>query len=47
MSGYGTLKKPNGDQYEGFWLNDKKNGKGKETFSSGDVFQGDYKNGKK
>jgi hypothetical protein len=38
---------PNGDIYEGEWLNDKKHGQGKMTYANGDIYYGDWKNDKK
>lgn len=43
------MKYCNGDEYIGFWQNDKKHGKGKLIYSSGDLYDGlwqsDMKNG--
>eukprot|EP01102_Stenamoeba_stenopodia_P020946 TRINITY_DN8322_c0_g1_i1.p1 TRINITY_DN8322_c0_g1~~TRINITY_DN8322_c0_g1_i1.p1 ORF type:complete len:1150 (+),score=232.72 TRINITY_DN8322_c0_g1_i1:180-3629(+) len=36
---------PNGDTYEGEFVNGKRHGKGKYTFSSGDVFEGQHEQG--
>ena len=32
---------------EGQWMNDKRQGKGKETSANGDVYEGDFINNKK
>ena len=37
----------NGDSYRGQWVNDEKNGKGKEVWTDGTVYEGNYVNGQK
>lgn len=37
----------NGDVYEGDWVNNFKNGKGKMTYVNGDVYEGDWMHGQK
>lgn len=32
----------NGDRYEGEWLNDKRNGRGKLWYTQGDVYDGEW-----
>jgi hypothetical protein len=38
---------PNGDRYEGYWLNDKQNGKGSYTWPNGNRYEGDWVNGER
>jgi hypothetical protein len=40
------MKYVNGNIYEGTWLNDKRNGKGKMTHN-GDTYDGDWLNNKR
>ena len=39
------LTKPDGETFEGNWLNDKKHGKAKITFSDGGTYTGDWRDG--
>lgn len=41
------MESKNGTIYEGNWLKDKPNGKGKEKWKEGAVFEGLYVDGKK
>lgn len=45
--GQGTILYPNGDRYEGQWLNGKKHGQGTMTYANGNVYTGQYENGLK
>jgi hypothetical protein len=45
MEGYGVLKNDNGGIYEGSFKSGLKHGTGIETFRSGDVYIGNYRNG--
>jgi hypothetical protein len=47
FTGAGTFKFPNGDQYEGQWLNGKPHGPGKYIFVTGDKYQGNFYLGKR
>ena len=40
--GYGIQVWPDGARYEGYWLNDKANGKGKFYHVEGDIYDGDW-----
>ena len=44
---YKTKEYPNGDRYEGYYVDDKKHGKGIYYFINGDQYEGDYVNDKK
>lgn len=44
--GMGVCVYENKRIYEGFWLNDKRQGRGFEIFSNGSTYIGDYKEGK-
>ena len=44
MQGKNVYK--NGDIYEGEWVNDKAEGKGKLIMVSGDMYEGQWKNDK-
>jgi hypothetical protein len=44
-TGKGKLKWPNGDVYEGDFVNGDRTGKGKYTWSNGDVYEGDFVKG--
>ena len=47
-NGYGTyVSNKNGTVYEGYWVNDKQEGIGKETFQDVGFYKGEYVNGKK
>ena len=37
----------NGDSYEGDWINNKRNGKGKYIWKDGDIYEGDWANNKR
>jgi hypothetical protein len=37
----------NGDRYEGDWINNVKEGKGKCYYVNGDVYEGEYKDNKR
>jgi hypothetical protein len=46
--GYGTYTSAkSGQVYEGQWVNGKKQGVGKYTFSNGELYDGDYFNNRK
>lgn len=40
--GFGVCQYENSRHYEGSWKNDKREGKGYERFSNGNVYIGDY-----
>jgi hypothetical protein len=40
--GVGEMKYDNGNEYEGEWINDKRDGKGTTKYSSGNVYIGKY-----
>ncbi|CAG9312094.1 unnamed protein product [Blepharisma stoltei] len=44
--GYGVQIWPDGSKYEGYWMLDKANGKGRLTHGDGDVYEGDWKDDK-
>ncbi|CAG9320529.1 unnamed protein product [Blepharisma stoltei] len=44
--GYGVQVWPDGSKYEGYWMFDKANGKGRLTHGDGDVYEGDWKDDK-
>jgi hypothetical protein len=44
MNGRGVMKQPNGDLYEGPFIDGKRNGKGFETFGPTAKYDGFYKN---
>lgn len=47
-TGFGKMIFPNGDIYEGEWLEDKIHGEGSYTYKkSGDIYSGSWSNGKK
>lgn len=46
MNGYGVYEWLSGAKYEGYWKNNKKEGKGKKIFDNGDVYIGDWINDK-
>ena len=46
-SGLGKMVFPNGDVYEGMYLNGMRNGKGKYTWKKGGMFEGEYLNHKR
>jgi hypothetical protein len=46
-TGKGSITLPNGDTYEGDFLEDSLTGYGKFTFAGGDVYEGELQNGKK
>jgi hypothetical protein len=43
-SAYGTYIWESGEQYEGEWLNNRRNGVGSNTFTSGVIYYGQWKN---
>ena len=45
--GYGVYVHPNGGKYEGEYFNDKRHGKGKFTSATGEVEEGEWKEGEK
>jgi hypothetical protein len=45
MEGYGVLKNDRGGIYEGSFVSGLKHGTGIETFPTGDVYIGNYRNG--
>ncbi|MFZ9955185.1 MAG: hypothetical protein ACO3E1_03590 [Flavobacteriales bacterium] len=47
FTGSGTFKFPNGDQYDGQWLNGKPHGPGTYLFVSGDKYIGSFFQGKR
>ena len=46
QNGVGGYQFPNGDRYQGYWLNGLHSGKGTYTWSDGSTFYGDWNNGK-
>lgn len=46
-NGEGSVVYPNGDSYEGNWLNGLKHGQGKMKYANGDVYEGEYQKGYK
>ena len=44
LNGKDILIYPNGRKYDGDWINNKKEGKGKEYWPNGDYYIGEYKN---
>jgi hypothetical protein len=42
-----VLTRNNGEKYEGEWVYNKREGKGKQLYGNGDVFDGYFKNDKK
>lgn len=46
-NGRGTLKKANGEIYDGYWKDDQPHGYVEMTFSSGSTYKGNYVNGKR
>jgi len=42
-----VLVYPNGDRYEGDWVNGAKNGQGVLVYMTGDKYTGDWSNDKK
>ena len=44
--GYGVQSWADGSHYEGYWVNDKANGKGRLYHADGDIYQGDWKDDK-
>ena len=47
MHGHGVHIWPDGQSYEGYYVNNKKDWYGVSTYSIGHVYEGHYKNGKK
>ena len=43
----GTYFYDNGDLYEGYWNNDKREGEGKCDYADGDNYKGEWKDDKK
>ena len=41
------LKLSSGETYDGYWKNDKRNGKGKNTWPCGEIYEGDWIDNKK
>lgn len=46
MDGDGLYTWPDGRNYAGQYLNDKKHGRGKYTWANGKTYDGDWKDGK-
>jgi len=46
INGYGKNTWPDGEVYEGAWINDKRNGQGKCIFASGTVHEGEWRDDK-
>ena len=46
MNGKGKYKWPDGSEYEGEYVNNKREGKGKFKWSTGAIFEGIFHNGK-
>ena len=44
-NGQGTCTLPNGDKYEGSWVNNLYHGQGKYSWSRGDVYEGEWHGG--
>ena len=47
ITGFVSLKQPNGDQYEGNMVDGKRHGKGTTKYESGDKFEGNFINDKR
>lgn len=47
LAGAGIYLHSDGSRYEGYWKNNEKNGSGTMKFSNGDVFKGNFVNGRK
>ncbi len=45
--GDGRMKYDNGNEYEGQWIDNKRDGKGKTKYASGNVYTGSWKTGKR
>ncbi len=45
--GFGKMVYPNGDIYEGQWINNLRNGTGSYKWPNGGIYEGDWKDGKK
>lgn len=43
MEGKGFARYPNGQEYDGMWLNGKRDGRGTITFGNGAVYKGRFK----
>jgi hypothetical protein len=41
----GVMSYRNGNVYEGYWVDNKKEGEGVETYINGDSYNGEWKNG--
>ena len=39
--GTGTFDDKDGNLFKGYWANNKKDGKGKITYTNGDIYEGD------
>jgi hypothetical protein len=39
-TGRGTMFYPNGNRYDGLWLDDKPHGEGRMIYANGDVYEG-------
>lgn len=46
MDGQGKYVRPDGSTYEGYWENNLQNGFGRLTLTNGDVYEGDFRDGK-
>jgi hypothetical protein len=46
MHGYGLLTWKDGKKYEGYFVNDKREGQGKFTWKDGRIYDGMWKDGK-
>lgn len=47
INGMGTCWYPNGNKYEGQWLNGKIHGAGTLTMANGDKYSGEWREGKR
>merc|ERR1712167_461969 len=43
----GHMEYPNGDEYEGGWSNDMRNGEGTQRYANGETYIGGWKDGRK
>ena len=46
MNGKGKYTWPDGNEYEGEYINDKREGQGKFKWKNGDIFEGTFHDGK-
>lgn len=44
MSGRGVLTWPDGSKYEGYFIEGRREGRGRFTSSDGDIYEGEWKN---